>query len=213
MPMDVAASLRATEALRSDGPHAPSTVRRRLASWGALHCWKGLNGPFAGPSLRSAMRLAVRACGRPGQRKSEWAVTADVMEQLLAVCDGDSLIDIRDRARLLLAFGSGGRRRSEMTKLRVEDLRDESAVQSTDGPLSCMSLRLRQTKTTPADDDARAWVAVRSVVALKEWLTRGEISSGAVCRAIDRWGTVEGSRHDAAERQSDCQTLLFVRRT
>ncbi len=135
------------------------------------------------------------------------------MEQLLAVCDGDSLIDIRDRARLLLAFGSGGRRRSEIAKFRVEDLRDESAVQSNDGPLPCMSLRLRQTKTTSADDDARAWLAGRPVVALKEWLVRSGISSGAVCRAIDCWGAAEGSRHDAAEGQSDCQTLLFVRRT
>ena len=113
------------------------------------------------------------------------------MEQLLAVCDGDSLIDIRDRARLLLAFGSGGRRRSEIAKLRVEDLRDESAVQSNDGPLPCMSLRLRQTKTTSADDDARAWLAGRPVVALKEWLVRSGISSGAVFRAIDRWDRPE----------------------
>ncbi|MFN5715587.1 MAG: integrase, partial [Bradyrhizobium sp.] len=45
MPSDVAALLRNAAMLRSAGPHAPSTVKRRLASWGTLHRWKGQEGP------------------------------------------------------------------------------------------------------------------------------------------------------------------------
>jgi hypothetical protein len=45
MPDDVASSLRAAEVLRAAGPHAPSTVKRRLGSWGTLHRWKGQEGP------------------------------------------------------------------------------------------------------------------------------------------------------------------------
>ena len=60
MPADVAARLRERLLLRVDGPHAPSTVKRRLASWGTLHRWKGQEGPFHSPSLRAALRLAVR---------------------------------------------------------------------------------------------------------------------------------------------------------
>ena len=37
VPVEVAESLRAEGLLRSDGPHAPNTVRRRLASWSTLH--------------------------------------------------------------------------------------------------------------------------------------------------------------------------------
>ena len=70
MPAEVAAALTAAGALRVDGPHAPSTVKRRLASWGALHRWRGLEGPFASPALRAAVRLAVRASARPRRRKS-----------------------------------------------------------------------------------------------------------------------------------------------
>jgi hypothetical protein len=55
----VAESLRAEGLLRWDGPHAPNTVKRRLAGWSTLHRWKGIEGPFATPSLRSALRLAV----------------------------------------------------------------------------------------------------------------------------------------------------------
>jgi hypothetical protein len=38
-------------------PH--NTVKRRLAGWSTLHRWKGIEGPFAAPGLRSALRLAV----------------------------------------------------------------------------------------------------------------------------------------------------------
>ena len=78
------AAARSALLLRSDGPHAPSTVKRRLASWGTLHRWKGQEGPFRSPSLRAALRLAVRASTRPRQRKSKRAVTRDVLDRLLA---------------------------------------------------------------------------------------------------------------------------------
>jgi integrase len=108
MPAEVAAELRDALLLRSVGPHAPSTVKRRLANWGTLHRWKGQEGPFHAPSLRAALRLAVRASTRPRQRKSKRAVTRDVLDRLLATCRSDRLV--RDLAILLLAFASGGRR-------------------------------------------------------------------------------------------------------
>jgi hypothetical protein len=55
MPADVAGELRAEGLLRTEGPHAPNTVRRRLASWGTLHRWKGM-------TVRSARRAFVRPC-------------------------------------------------------------------------------------------------------------------------------------------------------
>jgi hypothetical protein len=76
MPVEVEAGLRRRGLLRSDGPHAPATVRRRLTSWSILTRWRGLSGDFSGPSLKSALRLAVRTTGRPRQRKSKSAVTA-----------------------------------------------------------------------------------------------------------------------------------------
>src|ERR1700676_2122407 len=124
MPVDVAAQLRNALLLRSNGPHAPATVKRRLASWGTLHRWKGQEGPFRSPRLRSALRLAVRASTRPRQRKSRRAVTRDVLDRLLATCRSDRLADTRDLAILLLAFASRGPPRSEGARLRVAPLRD-----------------------------------------------------------------------------------------
>ena len=61
MPDAVAEVLRAEGRLRARGPHAPATVRRRLALWSSLHRWRGLEGPFRNPSIRNALRLAIRA--------------------------------------------------------------------------------------------------------------------------------------------------------
>ncbi|QXX76646.1 site-specific integrase [Methylovirgula sp. HY1] len=196
MPENVAADLQSAELLRVDGPHAPSTVKRRLSSWATLHRWKGLDGPFKSPTLRSALRLAVRASARPRRRKSKCAVTRDILDTLLATCRSDRLADRRDLALLLIAFGSGGRRRSEVARLRVEQLHDEPPVPIDPEDcntlfLPCMSIALGRTKTGQADDDARVLLIGSPVVALREWLARADIQTGPIFRAIDRWGALD----------------------
>ncbi len=196
MPPAVETGLRAQRLLRANGPHAPATVRRRLTSWSILTRWRGVAGEFSAPSLKGALRLAVRASARPRQRMSRSAVTADVLAQLLSTCGGDSLTDLRDRAILLTAFASGGRRRSEIANLRVEDLVEEDPVQSAPDdpgspPLPCLSIRLGRTKTTNPDDDARSLMIGRPVEAMRRWLEEARIESGPVFRRIDQWGNVD----------------------
>jgi integrase len=196
IPESVAAALRQAELLRSDGPHAPSTVKRRLSSWGTLHRWKGLESPLASPGLRSALRLAVRASVRPRQRKSKRALTRDVLDRLLATCRSDRLADTRDLAILLLAFASGGRRRSEVARLRVEQISDEPSVpleplDPKSPTLPCLAIQLGRTKTGVADEAGRVLLVGPPVDALREWLERADIAKGPVFRAIDRWDGVE----------------------
>ncbi|MEY9534714.1 site-specific integrase (plasmid) [Ensifer adhaerens] len=196
MPADVEVGLRAERLLKAPGPHAPGTVRRRLTTWSILTRWRGLTGAFSAPSLKSALRLAVRASARPRQRKSKKAVTADVLAQLLLACAGESLVNVRDRALLLIAFASGGRRRSEVAALRVEDLTDEDPVQADPAdpgspPLPCLSIRLGRTKTTTSDDDEHVLLIGRPVTALKGWLEQASISEGPVFRRIDQWGNLD----------------------
>jgi integrase len=123
-------------------------------------------------------------------------VTADVLERLLATCASDRLADARDAALLLVAFASGGRRRSEVAGLRIEQLNEEAPVPSDPSDpcdpkstaLPCLSIRLGRTKTTEADADARVFLVGRPVAALREWLSRADIIKGPVFRAIDQWG-------------------------
>lgn len=205
MPAGVERALRDLGNLRANGPHAPSTVRRRLASWATLHRFKGFEHAIGAPTVKAAIRLAARAGARPRRRKSKKAVTRDVLDQVLATCGSDRLADARDRAILLLAFASGGRRRSEVAKLRVEQLSDEPSVpldpKDPNSPaLPCMGISLGRTKTAKADDDnARVLIIGRPVEALREWLERADISRGPIFRAIDRW---EGIEHRALTPQA-----------
>ncbi|TKT57536.1 integrase [Agrobacterium sp. LC34] len=191
MPADVADNLRTQGFLKSTGPHAPATVRRRLANWSTLTKWRGLEGAFASPALKSAIRLAARAVPRQRRRKSAKAVTGDVLAKLLATCSTDSLRDLRDRAILMVAFASGGRRRSEIAGLRVEQLREEPPIEVADGsPLPSLAIHLGRTKTTSGEEDEVVYLTGRPVEALNAWLAAAKIDKGSVFRGIGRWGTV-----------------------
>ena len=215
MPDDVARLLKADGCLRSDGPHAPNTVRRRLALWSTLHRWRGMTGPFASQNIRAAIRLAVRAADRPPARKSQDAVTRDIIDKLLATCHADTLVDIRDRALLLVAFGSGGRRRSEVAKLRLDDIIDRPSVfadakNPEAGTLPCVALRLGRTKTAGVDADERVILIGRPVLALKNWIALAPIMNGAVFRSIDRFGRVGRTALDGQSVNAILKKRVFA---
>lgn len=154
MPADVDENLRGQGFLKSIGPHAPDTVRRRLASWSTMTKWRGLSGAFSSPALKQSIRLAVRAVPRKRRRKSAKAVTGNILQMLVATCASDSLRDIRDRAILMVAFASGGRRRSEIAGLRLEQLTEETPIEVPDSPpLPSLAIHLGRTKTTTGEDD------------------------------------------------------------
>ncbi|CCE97908.1 Integrase/recombinase xerD homolog [Sinorhizobium fredii HH103] len=123
-------------------------------------------------------------------------MTGDVLAKLLQACAGERSVDLRDRALLLIAFASGGRRRSEVAALRVEDLADEDPVQAdpldpASPPLPCLSIRLGRTKTTTSDDDEHVLLIGRPVMALKGWLGEAGINEGPIFRRIDQWGNID----------------------
>jgi integrase len=201
MPEAVAEALRAEGRLKSTGPHAPATVRRRLALWSSLHRWRGLDGPFGNPSIRNALRLAIRAADRPRARKSPAAITRDILDQLLATCGWGRAVDLRDRALLLLAFGSGGRRRSEIARLKVDDLEEREPVAvdpkaPNDEKLPVLAIRLRRTKTSSADAGESVLVVGRPVEALRAWLAFSKIDAGPVFRRVDKWGNIGAAALD-----------------
>jgi integrase len=187
MPKHVTASLKSHGLLRIAGPHAPATVRRRLSSWSTLTGWRGHQGAFNAPALRSALKLAVRASAKPRTRKSQNAVTGDIVQKLLASIVTTEPADLRDRALILVAFASGGRRRSEIANLRVEDIIIEEPVEK----LTCLTLRLGRTKTTAAEEDQTALLIGAPADALNHWLARAKITSGPVFRSIDQWGNLK----------------------
>ncbi|NTI46090.1 site-specific integrase [Rhizobium rhizogenes] len=191
MPANIDENLRSQGFLKTVGPHAPGTVRRRLANWSTLSKWRGFDGAFASPALKSAIRLAIRAVPRTRRRKSAKAVTGDILAKLLATCATDSLRDLRDRAILMVAFASGGRRRSEIAGLRREQLSVEPPIPVENGaPLPSVAIHLGRTKTSSGEEEEIVYLTGRPVEALNAWMMAAKIDKGSVFRAIGRWGTV-----------------------
>jgi integrase len=191
MPSDVEEELRRGGFLRVSGPHAPATVRRRLANWSTLTRWRGLEGSFSSPAVKSAIRLAARALNRSRARKSANTITGDILTKLLASCSDKNLADIRDRAILMVAFASGGRRRSEIAGLRTEQLIKQTPVTDEDSSrLPSLSIHLGRTKTSGIEQDDVVYLTGRPVDALTRWLEAARIEKGSVFRKIDRWGNI-----------------------
>ncbi len=118
------------------------------------------------------------------------------MVKLLSTCAGERLVDLRDRALLLTAFASSGRRRSEVAALRVEDLVDEEPVHANPRDpasplLPCLTINLGRTKTTTAEDRVHVVLIGRPVEALKQWLAAARIETGPIFRRIDQWGNID----------------------
>ncbi len=171
---------------------APATLDRRIASWAAFHRMRNLASPFESPLLRQARAKARRAAARPPAPKSNNPITLEVLEKLLTACD-PSLRGTRDRAILMLGWASGGRRRSEITGLHVEDLTLEDDL---------VHIRLLETKTTTKGATPKLLLKGRPARALRDWLHAAHLSTGPLFRPISKSGTVLGRPlHPDAIRQ------------
>lgn len=159
---------------------APSTLDRRIASWRAFHRMKNLESPFDAPLVRQARAKARRAAKRMRTTKSENPITREVLEAMLATC-GHSVRDVRDRALLMLGWASGGRRRSEITSIRYEDisLKDFCAK-------GLIWLQLIETKTTAKGEAPRLVLKGRASEALVNWIDIATIDEGFLFRAVSK---------------------------
>ncbi|WP_299911312.1 tyrosine-type recombinase/integrase [uncultured Paracoccus sp.] len=181
-PARAAAEALVAAGLRRDlATPAPSTLDRRIASWRAFHRMKNLPSPFDAPLIKEARVKARRAAARPRQRKSENPITRDVLKAMLATCRTGAMRDLRDHAALALAWASGGRRRSEVTALNVDDIDARPMAER-----GLIRIRLLHTKTTTPDQ--APWLPLkgfpaRSVLA---WFEAAELAGGPLFRPISQ---------------------------
>lgn len=169
------------------GPMKMNTVIHRIAVLSKLHQLRRMANPCEDPQVRHLMSRARRASAKRGETiTKKTAATREPLEAMLATCD-DTLEGKRDRALLLLAWASGGRRRSEVASARVDQLTkvDDRGY----------LLRLGVTKTNQDGDNRRGALPdkpIRGVAAeaLGVWLASAEISEGAIFRRL--WKTTVG---------------------
>lgn len=167
---------------RALGCPAPATLDRRIASWQSFHRMRNLASPFESPLVRQARAKGRRANARPKAPKSARPITLPLLEQLLATCD-NSLRGLRDRAILSLGFASGGRRRSELTSLRVEDIGTADFAAK-----GLLWIRLLETKTTAKGAAPKLVLKGRPARSVMGWILALGADEGPLFRPISRSG-------------------------
>lgn len=165
------------------GPLSHNTLVHRMAVLSKAHQVHGLANPCQEGAVRELMSRTRKAYARRGEQPARKdALTLDLMERLLATCD-DSLRGQRDRALLLFAWSSGGRRRSEVA---LADMRHLRSV----GPQEYI-YTLVHSKTNQSGQDApenHKPVTGRAAQALRVWLQAAGITEGALFRRIRKGG-------------------------
>jgi site-specific recombinase XerD len=154
--------------------HCPGTVRRHLASLSHLHRAFGFPNPGDSRAVRLTWRGITRRRGiRPAGQRAP--LRRGEIEKLLILL-GDSLIDHRDRALLLVARDTLARR-SELAQLLVEDITWHAG----DGGSQIL---IRQGKNDPEGEGRLAWLAPATRTALETYLTAAKIPAGRLFRPV-----------------------------
>lgn len=96
------------------------TFRSRLAALSVEHSLRRVPNACRNPALHLFLRRVARLKPRRSPRR-HLPIIAEVLARLLKFC-GEDLRGVRDKALLLVGFSGGGRRRSELAALTIEDL-------------------------------------------------------------------------------------------
>lgn len=164
------------------GPLAYATVAHRLAvlaKWHRLHAWEA---PSDDHRIKTLMTKARRAQVRRGVSvHKKTALVIEPLRAMLATCT-DGLRGVRDRALLLLAWSGGGRRRSEVVGLQIEDLRQVNPEVYVYG--------LGYTKTNASGVKREKPLRGPAAIALQVWLDAAQLTEGPLFRRLYRGGRV-----------------------
>lgn len=195
MPAEIDEELVASGYKAKKGPLSHNTLVHRMAVMSKAHQVHAMPNPCQDGAVKGLMSRTRKAYARRGElpQKKE-ALTRDVLEELLATCD-DSLRGLRDRALLLFAWASGGRRRSEVAGADMRYLRAVS-----DGEFI---YTLSHSKTNQSGTDApenHKPVTGRAAIALRAWLNAAQIVEGPIFRRIRKGGHVAEPLTPAAVR-------------
>ncbi|MEH3064486.1 MAG: site-specific integrase [Methylobacterium radiotolerans] len=174
--------------------HKRATIERRLVTIGQAHKLQGLPWVPAHPAVRAALRGMFRRYGRPKKQAAALGVPETL--RIVAACEG-TVAALRDRALFLLSF-AGAFRRSEVARIRHEDLAFRDGAVDVFLPHSKGDQDGEGTVVTVL---AGGSPATCPVAALRRWLQAAP-ADGYVFRAVRADGTVmdDGLHPDSVGR-------------
>lgn len=165
------------------GPFSLNTLVHRLAVLSKAHQNMNVDNPCNHRQVRELIKNVRSAYAKRGVRPhKQAALTLEPLEAMLATCD-DSPRGKRDRALLLFAWSSGGRRRSEVSDAAMENLR------KVDGRGFLFTLGHSKTNQD-GRNDADKPVTDEAAEALEAWLTVSGITEGPIFRRVLKSGKI-----------------------
>jgi integrase len=178
------------------GPMALNTLVHRVSVLSKTHQLKDLENPCQDAKVRELLAKTRRAYGKRGDlpRKKD-ALTRDPLMAMVETCDASTLKGLRDRALLLFAFASGGRRRSEVAAADMKHLRRN-------GPRSFTYVLAHSKTNQNAADRPENYKPIEGVAgeALQAWLAATCIGDGAIFRRVRKGGRLGEPLSAAAVR-------------
>lgn len=165
-----------------------SSLNIRRAAVSFAHRTAGHLDPCSAELVKTTMGGIARKLAKQGrtQPTRKAPATDDIVRQLVATIDRDTLPGKRDSALLLVGF-AGAFRRSELVALDVEDLRFTAHD---------LKISIRQSKTDQLGEGALKTLPRLKdesdcpVLALREWLDAAKLKSGPVFRRFNKWGSM-----------------------
>lgn len=160
-----------------------ATLTRRLSAISTVHRLAGHHLPTRHPAIRDVLGGLRREKGS-APRRSE-AMTTPLLINIVSKCDPGRLIDLRDRALLLVGFAAA-LRRSEIVALDLADI--------TITPQG-LRIALRRSK---GDQEGQGDVlpvmrtgnASCPVLAFEDWIAAAVLTDGKAFRSVNRHGKV-----------------------
>jgi integrase len=176
------------------GAPALNTLLHRISVLSKAHQLEAAPNPCEQPRVRELLSKTRRGYVKRGALPSKKpALTREPLEALLATCDA-SLTGLRDRALLLFAFASGGRRRSEVAQASLENTRRAGDA----FVFTLLHSKTNQAGADRAENDKP--VAGRAAEALAAWLAASGVQAGPIFRRVRRGGVVGEPLSPAAVR-------------
>jgi integrase len=184
LPPDIDQALVQSGYKGKPGALAHNTLVHRIAVLSKAHQLRTLKNPCHDTQVRELLSRTRKAYARRGalpQKKD--ALTKDPLQAILATCD-DTLRGKRDRALLLFAWASGGRRRSEVSGADMKFLKKISQ-----GFIYTLAHSKTNQTGTQRPENEKPLLGV-AAMALAAWLEASCITEGPIFRRIRKGGAL-----------------------
>lgn len=189
LPLEIDVFLVENKFKTKKGHFSIATLLHRLAVLSKAHKVAFANpNPVKDPRVQELIGKTQKAYAKKGMHTIKRpALTKEPLVQMLETCDG-SFKGLRDKALILFAWASGGRRRSE-----VSDAHFDRLIHKPDtNEYLYLLLYSKTNQTGQVSASAYKPVSGMAAAALAEWLAASQLSSGYIFRQINKGGAIGG---------------------